>query len=387
MAATSQYGTQKMKAISANNYSKIENVQYVEFSSNEEKENAINQYFQDFDQPYRIESNVIGYLIDEETGDQLGFIEEHYIDSGSEDYYYTAVIHNNSLTGYKEQILNMIEDDSLILTEEQRSIVNVVKSGIEYDFIRSGKQGQTPNFDFTVSWLKCADFESLGFDVEELENLMKINELLEKWIVVYFDVNCDEYNRYRVTRRSNFQEMDFCKAHGDYGVQVDCNNAGCYSFNNTDSEIFDHFYDEASKMFDFNEDILDELELTHRGLYEMLIEQTGSVAYKIMKDFIPAWDDVIAFFKEWREQNETHTQVKGWTFHDSHNFKTIVCETQFGETDCTELDKEEQIEILKQMPQTAPHIEGTNNIQETEDYIFHFDLLDTNPWFCYVERK
>ena len=135
------------------------------------------------------------------------------------------------------------------------------------------------------------------------------------------------------------------------------------------------------------EDDLDRLELTHRELYEMIIEPVDSVAYKTMKEEIEDWDGIIKFFDAWREQNENHTEVTGWTYHDSHNFKTIVLETEFGEPDCIELDEEEQIEILLQMPETAPYIEKFDTIVETEDFKFKYDRWATNPWFCYVERK
>lgn len=218
-------------------------------------------------------------------------------------------------------------------------------------------------------------------------NPVKADELLEKWIVVSFP-DADPYNTIRITRRSNFEEISFCEAYGNYGQNVGCYDAGCYSFNNTDSEIFDHFYDEASKKFGFNEDILDALELSHRGLYEMLIEPTGSVAYKVMKDAIKNWDSVIEFFKAWREENETHTEVTGWTYHDSHNFKTVVVDSNgYGEPDCYELEEDEQKEILLQMPETAPYMDGFNTSEETEDFIFRFDRWADNPWFCYVERK
>jgi len=233
------------------------------------------------------------------------------------------------------------------------------------------------DFDSSLSDDQTAEFNTW---LEEI----RVEDLFEKYIVVSFDADTED--RIRITKRSNFEKMDFCKAYGNYGVQVDCNNAGCYSFNNTDSCIFSDFYSEASEMFGFNEDVLDKLELSHRSLYEMLIEPSGSVAYRIMKDEITEWDKVIEFFNKWREENETHTEVTAWTYHDSHNFKTVVLDTDFGEPDCVELDEDEQKKIFAEYP-GVPHIEGTNASEETENYIFHFDLWATNPWVCYVEKK
>ncbi len=220
-----------------------------------------------------------------------------------------------------------------------------------------------------------------GLEVEYTGS--KVEELFEKWIVVESTYQDEQI---LVTKRSNFEEMNFCGGYGDYGVPIGCYNAGCYSFNNSAAPIFDDFYNEASQKFGFNEDVLDKLELTHEELYEMLIEPKGSVGYKIMKEEIQNWDDVIKFFKEWREKNESHTEVTAWTYHDSHNFKTVVLKTDIGEPDYNELDKDEQVRILLELP-GFPHIEGTNEIIETENYQFHFDRWATNPWFCGVEKK
>jgi hypothetical protein len=82
-----------MKKISANGYRNIDEVSFEEFTSREEKDNAINEFFADFEKPFGITTDVIGYLVDEDTNERIGYIEESYVDSGSVDYYYTALIH------------------------------------------------------------------------------------------------------------------------------------------------------------------------------------------------------------------------------------------------------------------------------------------------------
>jgi hypothetical protein len=61
-----------------------------EFDSREEKDNTVTSFFEDFEKPYGIKSNVLGYLINND-GDNIGYVEEHYVDSGSVDYLYTAL--------------------------------------------------------------------------------------------------------------------------------------------------------------------------------------------------------------------------------------------------------------------------------------------------------
>ncbi|MDV7402670.1 hypothetical protein RZS08_65210, partial [Arthrospira platensis SPKY1] len=75
---------------------------------------------------------------------------------------------------------------------------------------------------------------------------LRSEELLEKWIVVEI-TNADPV--VRVTRRENFQKMNYCKAYGDYGKMVDCEHAGCYAFYNYNSSIHSDFLLEIEKAF------------------------------------------------------------------------------------------------------------------------------------------
>lgn len=201
---------------------------------------------------------------------------------------------------------------------------------------------------------------------------LRSEELLEKWIVVRMPY-ADPDDSIRVTKRENFDKMNFCDAYGDYGHEVGCCNAGCYSLDNSDSSFIS----------DLESFIKDKFNLEGEFSYDDYKEQQEQ---GIDTDQ-PLFVEIDKVVKKWISENETHTEVTGWTYHDSHNFRTIVSECEFGEPDCVELEEEEQIEILLQMPETAPHIDGTNASEETEDYIFHFDRWATNPWFCCVERK
>lgn len=211
----------------------------------------------------------------------------------------------------------------------------------------------------------------------ELGNEQKINDLLEKWIVV--DFGDEQEDRIRVTRRSNFEKINLCDCYGNYGQSVGCYDAGCYSFENSASTIYEHFYEAISNRFGFGS-LMDDNELTTSDLVDILKSELDS-------NIFPEFKKMVEFFKKWRTENENHTEVKGWTYHDSHNFRTVILEADFSETDCVELDEEEQIKILLQMPETTPHIEGTNTSEEIEDYIFKFDLWATNPWYCFVENN
>jgi len=83
----------KTKIIPANNFKGIHNVKPVEFTNREELSDSVIAFFEEFEKPYGITSNTIGYVIDEDTNESVGYIEEHYVDSGSVDYYYTQLNH------------------------------------------------------------------------------------------------------------------------------------------------------------------------------------------------------------------------------------------------------------------------------------------------------
>lgn len=200
-------------------------------------------------------------------------------------------------------------------------------------------------------------------------------ELLEKWIVVKFVNEVEE--PIKVTARSNFEKMRLCDVYGNYGQKYDCYDAGCYSLENSSCTAENDCKSEISKLFQIAIDEINIIEDSN----EFIIEPGDGEEY--------GFDEtkVNDFIKTWREENENHIDVTGWTYWDSHNHKTVVLEADYENTDCKELNDDEQIKILSQMPQETPWIEGTNISEESDDYIFHFDRWATNPWFSVVEEK
>lgn len=204
---------------------------------------------------------------------------------------------------------------------------------------------------------------------------LKKEYLIEKYIVVSFEEPSDEETM-KITLRKNFATMDYCEAYGEHGVKVGCYNAGCYTLENSASDaqgdcslaITAEFgvcvsLEECAGKWTVNDTDDEDSE----GFSDELIEK------------------IEAFIETWKAANESHNEITGWTYHDSHNFKTIG----WGEngSDCEELDNDEQIAILLQMPESTPYIDGTNADVETEDYIFKFDRWASNPWYCFVEAK
>lgn len=201
-------------------------------------------------------------------------------------------------------------------------------------------------------------------------------DLLEKFIVVKMN---DENESIRMTLRQNFSVENRCDNYSNYGNKVGCYDAGCYSFDNSDSPIFEEFESAIKEKFSCIFEIMQQNNLDIKDLVEMFESEDNS-------ENLPNFEKMVQFYEKWKAENESHTEVTSWTYHDSHNFKSIVLKCDFGEPDCEELDDEDQVKILLQYP-GFPHIDGTNATEETEDYLFEFDLWATNPWICEIEIK
>lgn len=235
--------------------------------------------------------------------------------------------------------------------------------------------------------------EIRNFVNENYNYNLRSEALMEKWIVVKFIHSEDD--TLHVTRRDNFEEMNMCDAYTEYGQTVGCENAGCYAFSNSESCIAEDCY-EQHFTYAFkhkNEDnesiwglVRENLEMSYMDFFRMLVECESDFIsnFEITEE---KYADILEWFNAWKEENESHTKCTAWTYHDSHNFCTAVLSSDLDKCDCEEIDEDEELEILLQMPESTPYIAGTNETVEGEDYNFLFDRWATNPWFCYVEKK
>ena len=195
--------------------------------------------------------------------------------------------------------------------------------------------------------------------------------LLSEWIVVKND-----QGEIKVTKRDNFGKMNYCDCFNDFGIKIGCHSADCYSLENSDSQA-------------------------QRDLETEIKEQYGIDVY--LEQNIEGWtvepvdpdefiNDVLLdameqFVKEWQGKNENHSEVTAWNHWNGRNHRSIILRSDFFDCDVAELEDDDQLKILEQMPDSTPHMEGTGCFVETEDYIFSFDRWVSNPWYCDVEIK
>jgi hypothetical protein len=225
---------------------------------------------------------------------------------------------------------------------------------------------------------------------EEFDNwLLELRKkaLLEKWIIVKMNFTNDDETR--VTLRRNFDTEKVCDGYDSYGQLIGCYNASCYALDNPSSSIGKDLLlaiDSEMKVNLYN--AFDAKFGTDFNSIDNLIEKIDSlnereVCYKEVFNYTNVDTKAVRVFAEkWLNDNENHTEDEQWTYWDGSNYNTISLTD-----DCTELDKESQIEILLEMPQTKPYISNTYKIIKTKNYEFSFDRWSTNPWYCIVEHK
>lgn len=242
--------------------------------------------------------------------------------------------------------------------------------------------------DFNMS---LTEEQQAEFDAWLLE--LKKEALLEKWIVVDISNGYGESNL-KVTRRYNFEREKVCNGHDNYGQIVDCCNAGCYALDNSESifasdlllaienemnvKLHGFFGNEFGTSFTSIDELIEGIESLNADTAES----------KEMYNYTDLDTVVVREFAEkWVSENENHSEAEQWTYWDGSNHKTITLNTDFGDSDCVELDEDLQIEILLEMPESTPYIAGTDTTEDTENFVFHFDRWASNPWYCDVTRK
>lgn len=203
-----------------------------------------------------------------------------------------------------------------------------------------------------------------------MKTIEELEALLEEWIVVK-----DQDDNYRITLRKNFETMDLCRGYGEYGKPIDCNYAECWSFNNTDSYIYNDFEDALKKAglgHAINSDC------SRRNVVELIRD---NIVPDHMND--QDWEKVKQVYNELLAQ-EVHTQVTGWTYWDGSNHRTVCISSDSGDPDMYEISKEKQKHILNEMPESMPRIEGADGYLETEHYRFEFSRSASMPWHYVV---
>lgn len=200
-----------------------------------------------------------------------------------------------------------------------------------------------------------------------------IKMLCKKYIVLEKTYVSD--GRFYITRRSNFETVNLCDCFDNYGQIIGCYGAKCYSFDNSDSdaakdclrELYEHFGIEYS-----DDDLLFSIEEVLNGENDLLVEVDE--------------EKINEFIKNWKENNETHTEVDAWTYWDGRNYRTVILQSDFGFEDVREIDDEKQDAILSELPEN-PYTEKPVEQLETENFIFTFSRYADNPWYCEVIEK
>lgn len=132
--------------------------------------------------------------------------------------------------------------------------------------------------------------------------------------------SCGEENFVLVSMRANFEKVRLCETYGDYGQQVGCYNAGCYSLDNSESTCKE----------DLEQYITDKFKLREKFSYDDFIEQEE------------ANDKIKESIKTWIEENENHSSCVAYTYWDGSNFATALISNENFEDHISHVEINEQ---------------------------------------------
>lgn len=164
--------------------------------------------------------------------------------------------------------------------------------------------------------------------------------------------NCGEENFILVSMRSNFEKVRLCETYGDYGQQVGCYNAGCYSLENSESTFKQ----------DLESYITEKFKLEENFSYDDFAELDEDDVDKEIKESI----------KTWIEENENHGSCVAYTYWDGNNFATVIIENEYFDDQVSHVEiDEEEAKLIEEAIENRSFVEEGfgKRVYEYGDYI------------------
>jgi hypothetical protein len=145
---------------------------------------------------------------------------------------------------------------------------------------------------------------------------------------------------YYAIAADKIEALNLSETYDQHGQLVGHTNAGDYHLDNLEG---------TAAIEDCKTAIADKFGIDYDNIN---IENVGDDTFKIVAGYGEEYgfDEaaVNAFIKEWREENESLTDVKGFTYWDGHNWKTVTTSINFGEPSHSIVDDEKLIAELNE---------------------------------------
>ena len=154
----------------------------------------------------------------------------------------------------------------------------------------------------------------------------------------YAVIRLDDYEGgFSIVNKDDIKTNRLCETYDNYGNQVGCYDAGCYSFSNSASGMHEDCIDAINEKFNLKLDY--ESWMANLEEWERYLKNN-----EIPEDKIA---DILDFIKEFEKENTQHAEVKAITYWDGHNWHDLILEHAYdGYTDGYILDEEEAADIL-----------------------------------------
>jgi hypothetical protein len=227
---------------------------------------------------------------------------------------------------------------------------------------------------------------SLGEAKNEINEIFAFNEkraLLRESFLYDCEV-IEDYsnNRFFIVKEGSFKNTCLCECYGNYGRQLNCYDAGCYSRHNTDSNFHRHAFSElyeilgerqASKITQLREELEDD-----EAFRYFFTPRAFDVYVNISKTLLQKCK---SFLAKWERENTEHTECEALTFWNGHNHESVVLGDECGESGLNftfnhELDIEVLYEVLNYL----------ENDKISDKYLISEAQFEGDWWLYEVEK-
>jgi len=227
------------------------------------------------------------------------------------------------------------------VSDNKKSIIE--NGGNAAEYILADTEAQDQGWLWFLSDEEITDFEenkdARKRYIQEIRDFVNSNfnyKLKSDDLMIIRNTMSDEL---LLVREGWFETKKLCETYDNNGQQVGCYNAGCYAFENSSCDIHLDFYIALSGNFGIGS-LMDDNDLTSRDLVELLSDNEDSGIF-------PEFGKMVEFFENWKEENETHTEIsETYNYWNGNNHQTVTLDTDYP-TDLERIDSELEDEILE----------------------------------------
>lgn len=178
-------------------------------------------------------------------------------------------------------------------------------------------------------YLHSTNGNEAGGKTKTMSNYIFLTENFNEGPTTYYAISADK-----------IETLKLSETYDKHGQTVGHTNAGDYSVENSASDAKPDCEKAIEEKFNLNSVVID-----GDKVYSIDSEEVD-YSFDDDSDFQKLVININDFIEEWRKENEAQEEVKGFTYWDGHNWKTVTTSANIGETSHSVIDDEKLIAEL-----------------------------------------